>query len=62
MRALDFGEREALEAAHGRESTPSFPLPDPALTDPGLVVIPHRDAQRARPRTAVVANAEEVGR
>ena len=61
MRALEFGEREALEAAHGR-SPAAFPLPDPALTDPGLVVIPHRDTGRARPRTAVVANAEEVGR
>jgi anaerobic dimethyl sulfoxide reductase subunit B len=61
MRALEFGERPALEAAHGRGPA-VFPLPDPALTDPGLVVIPHRDAKRARARTAAVANAEEVGR
>jgi anaerobic dimethyl sulfoxide reductase subunit B len=61
MRALEFGEREALEAAH-RPSPAAFPLPDPALTEPGLVIIPHRDARRARPRAATVANAEEVGR
>jgi anaerobic dimethyl sulfoxide reductase subunit B (iron-sulfur subunit) len=61
MRALEFGERAALESAHGRGPA-GFPLPDPTLTDPGLVVRPHRDAMRARARTAAVANAEEVGR
>jgi hypothetical protein len=37
-------------------------LPDPALTEPSLAIVPHRDAARAGPRTAAIANREEVGR
>ena len=37
-----------------------FPLPDPAQTDPALVIKPHRDAARAAERGAEVANWEEV--
>jgi len=61
MRALEFGERSELEARHG-PSPWFFPLPDPALTKPGLAIVPHRDTVRAGPRTAGVANREEVGR
>ena len=60
MRALDFGERAALEARHGLDAS-FFPLPDPSLTRPGLSIVPHRDVGRAGPRTAAVANREEVG-
>jgi len=59
MRALDFGERGALEAERGLRPD-AFPLPDPGLTSPGLALIPHRDARRAGPTTAGVANREEV--
>ncbi len=60
MRALEFGEREEIEArVAGRK--PSWPLPDPALTAPGLVVAAHRDAWRAGPQAARVANREETG-
>jgi len=61
MRALDFGERAALEAEPGMTAA-FFPLPDPTLTRPGLAIVPHRDAGRAGPRTAAVANPEEVGK
>jgi hypothetical protein len=37
-----------------------FPLPDPAQTEPALVIKPHRDAARAAERGAEVANWEEV--
>lgn len=61
MRALEFGERDTLEATLGLDAD-FFPLPDPALTRPSLAIVPHRDAGRAGPRTARVANGEEVGR
>lgn len=59
MRVLELVEVPEGEAAAGADA---FPLPDPALTRPGLVVIPHRDAARAGPRAAGVANREEVAR
>jgi anaerobic dimethyl sulfoxide reductase subunit B (iron-sulfur subunit) len=46
MRALDFGELRDLEARHG-STRDIYPLPDPAMTRPSLVVTPHRDAQGA---------------
>ena len=58
MRALDFGEREELEARHGRASC--YPLPDPDFTRPALVISPHKDAARSGAKTAEVANREEV--
>ncbi len=59
MRALDFGPRADLEARHG-PATSGWPLPDPTLTDPALVLTPHRDMPRAGAGTAAVANGEEV--
>ena len=61
MRALEFGAREDVEARHGAGAS-GWPLPDPALTVPALVVAPHRDAPRAGAGTAVIANREEVRR
>ncbi|MFO7892720.1 MAG: DMSO/selenate family reductase complex B subunit [Longimicrobiales bacterium] len=40
LRVLDFGTVEALEAKYGPGAVPA-PLPDPSLTDPGLVVTAH---------------------
>jgi len=57
MRVLDLVEIGEGEPASGART---FPLPDPSLTSPGLIVVPHRDAARAGPRTAAVANREEV--
>ena len=55
LRVLDFGELEDLEARYGPGAVPA-PLPDAALTGPGLVVTPHAAGDDA-PR---VANREEV--
>lgn len=57
MRALELVE---LTPDDARPPAAPFPLPDPTLTAPGLVVVPHRDAARAGRRTAAVANREEV--
>lgn len=59
MRALDFGEIEDLREKYGSEAE-VHPLPSPALTEPSLVVRPHRDAAKARVKAALVANREEV--
>lgn len=60
MRALDFGDLGDLRRKYSDERN-LFPLPDPGLTRPALVVSPHRDASRANSKTAQIANAEEVG-
>lgn len=44
MRALDVGELEDLQAEHG-DLNGIEPLPDPVLTEPSLVVIPHPRVQ-----------------
>ena len=59
MRALDFGDLAELEARYGQNYT-VYPLPDPELTKPSLVITPHKDASRARHGSACVANWEEV--
>ncbi len=62
MRALDAGTREELRARHPQASVEAagrYPLPDPALTEPGLLVTPHHDSARLT-EVAVVANYEET--
>lgn len=62
MRALDFGDRAELEARYG-PLQPVFPLPKNDLTDPALLLTPHKEAGRAAGENgeARVANREEVG-
>ena len=59
MRALDYGEREVLEARYGTISS-LYPLPDASLTDPSLVITPHQEAVQAQNELARVGNREEV--
>jgi len=59
MRALDYGEREELKARYGTINS-LYPLPDASLTDPALVITPHKDAVRAQNEPARVGNREEV--
>jgi anaerobic dimethyl sulfoxide reductase subunit B (iron-sulfur subunit) len=59
MRALDFGELSELQARHG-DTARVYPLPDPALTEPALVVRPHATAERAEKAGARVSNPEET--
>ena len=69
LRALDFGTPGELVARYGSAADvvpneplapASFPLPDPALTRPGLLLRAHRHAARAHSGAARVANLEEV--
>jgi anaerobic dimethyl sulfoxide reductase subunit B (iron-sulfur subunit) len=57
MRALDFGTREEME---GRPGEPvGFPLPDPRLTEPSILLTPHRSAARSDEEGSI-GNPEEV--
>jgi anaerobic dimethyl sulfoxide reductase subunit B (iron-sulfur subunit) len=47
MRVLDFGDRSALEARYG-VTNGRYPLPESHLTQPSLVVNPHKDARRSQ--------------
>jgi anaerobic dimethyl sulfoxide reductase subunit B (iron-sulfur subunit) len=58
-RALDFGDLDELRRKYGDVRT-VHPLPDPAQTDPALVIKPHRDSSRAAEKKAEVSNWEEV--
>ena len=59
LRALDFGERAELEDRYGSLDA-VYPLPEPDLTEPALVITPHQDAARAGHGSARVGNWEEV--
>lgn len=59
LRALDYGDREELEARYGKISN-LYPLQDAGLTNPALVITPHKEAVRAQNGPAIVANREEV--
>ena len=58
-RALGWGEIDDLRAANG-DYAGSAPLPDPSITRPRLVVIPHRDAQDQANATGAINNPEEI--
>lgn len=36
------------------------PLPDPSITKPNLVIMPHRDAQPVGAGTGEIMNPEEI--
>jgi len=58
MRALDFGPMEEMKEKYGTVAQ-VFPLPDPGLTGPGVVIKPHKDADKARASSAVVNFRED---
>jgi anaerobic dimethyl sulfoxide reductase subunit B (iron-sulfur subunit) len=58
-RALDFGDLQEIRAKHGTASQ-VFPLMDPAIARPALVIKPHRHAALAQARDPEVANWEEI--
>lgn len=58
-RALDFGPIAELRSQHGTEAGLA-PLPDPSITRPHLVIIPHRDAQPWDRSTGHIANPGEI--
>ena len=55
MRVLEFGDIEALRAAHGDEVA-VYPLPPRGLTLPSGALTPHRDGARVD----AIANREEI--
>ncbi len=58
-RALDFGELDELQKKYNGTSD-VFPLPDPSLARPSIVILAHRNASAAASRSPTVANAEEL--
>ncbi|MCJ7702103.1 MAG: dimethylsulfoxide reductase subunit B [Anaerolineales bacterium] len=59
MRVLHFGDIDELRVEHGRVAD-VYPLPDPRLTKPALVLTPHPDAARGVGRGAKIGNQEEI--
>jgi len=59
MRALDFGTFEEITVKYGTLSR-VYPLPDPSLTGPGLVIKPHSHAARAEKDSAAITNREDI--
>ncbi len=58
-RALDFGPIEELRREHGTQAGIA-PLPNPAITEPHLVITPHRNAQPWDNATGHIANPGEM--
>jgi anaerobic dimethyl sulfoxide reductase subunit B (iron-sulfur subunit) len=59
MRVLHFGDIEELRAQFG-EVNVIYPLPDPNLTQPALVLTPHREAKSSLESGARIGNQEEI--
>ena len=58
--ALGWGPLEVLQAKYPGGSAAIAPLPDPSITQPNLVIKPHRDAQPAGQGTGAIANPKEI--
>lgn len=58
-RALDWGPIEELREKYG-DTQAVAPLPDPSITNPRLVITPHRDAEPWKNPTGDIVNREEV--
>ncbi|WP_054952737.1 DMSO/selenate family reductase complex B subunit [Flaviflexus massiliensis] len=58
-RALDWGPIDELRNQYG-DTNNIAPLPDPSITQPHLVVNPHRDAQTWDAQTGAIANPKEI--
>jgi anaerobic dimethyl sulfoxide reductase subunit B (iron-sulfur subunit) len=58
-RALDYGDYGELKKKYG-DVRGIFPLPDPSISQPALIIIPHRNAALAQDRNPEVSNWEEL--
>lgn len=58
-RALDWGPIDELRQAYGTTDSIA-PLPDPSITEPHLVIAPHRDAQAWDSASGHIANPKEI--
>lgn len=59
MRTFDFGEYDELKKKYGEE-THIYPLPKASITEPSILIKPHKDAQRAKEEYPEISNMEEV--
>ncbi len=59
MRALDFGELSELRKKYGDQNQ-IYPITNPEITKPALVITPHPESISAESNNAVIANMEEV--
>lgn len=59
MRVLDFGELKELRKKYGSENE-IFPLAVSVITNPSIVIKPHKDAFKAESDAAMINNKEEV--
>jgi len=59
MRAIDFGDRDELLAKYGNVNAIE-PWPDPDVTEPSIVITPHRHSQRSGSGTGEIVSAAEV--
>jgi len=57
MRALDYGDMAELKAKYGTVSSVE-PWPSPDITDPCIIVTPHRNAQRSGEGNGVIISVE----
>ena len=60
LRALDFGDVEALRAAHAGAVDAIAPLPSGSETTPSLVILPCPAAKEPGDTTGMIANELEV--
>ena len=60
MRVLDYGELDELMEKYG-ELRAIYPLPHESVTEPALVLTPHKDARPAGCLGGAIANKEELG-
>jgi anaerobic dimethyl sulfoxide reductase subunit B (iron-sulfur subunit) len=59
MRVLHFGDLDDLRTRYG-DMNDIYPLPDPRLTRPALVLSPHPEAVCGRQSAARIGNQEEI--
>lgn len=59
MRTLEFGEYDGLIEKYGNTAS-IYPLPNSEITEPSIVITPHKDAVKAKALNPEVANMEEI--
>ena len=58
-RALDFGDYDELTAKYG-SAEHLHPLPDRKITQPSILIQPHKDALKEQNASAEISNLEEI--
>lgn len=59
MRVLEFGELSELQKKYGKVNA-VYPLPEGGVTNPSIVITPHRDSIAAGSMAGIINNKEEV--